>query len=106
MCKEEEVLKMKKRKLRKEVKVILGIIGLVVFGMVVKAMPDDTFHEVRTMYVYDTTDELTLLVDEHDEIYGMYDKVYDTRKPLLVTIDTKGTEDFRDDVIVSWIYKN
>jgi hypothetical protein len=97
---------MKRRVLKKEVKVVLGVIGLVAFGCIMRAMPDDTFHEVRTMYVYDTTDELTLLVDGNDEIYGMYDKVYDTRKPLLVTIDTKGTEDFRDDVIVSWIYKN
>ena len=97
---------MKKRKLRKEVKVVLGVIGLVVFGMVMRAMPDDTFYEVRTMYVYDTTDELTLLIDGNNEVYGMYDKVYDTHKPLLVTIDTKGTEDLIDDAIVSWVYRN
>ena len=97
---------MKRRVLKKEVKVVLGVIGLVVFGMIMRVMPDDTFYEVRTMYVYDTTDELTLLVDGNDEIYGMYDKVYDTHKPLLVTIDTKGTENLIDDVIVSWIYRN
>jgi hypothetical protein len=97
---------MKRRVLKKEVKVVLGVIGLVAFGCIMRAMPDDTFHEVRTMYVYDTTDELTLLVDGNDEIYGMYDKVYDTHKPLLVTIDTRGTKNLRDDVIVSWVYRN
>ena len=97
---------MKKRKLRKEVKVILGVIGLVAFSMVMRTMPDNTFYEMRTMYVYDTTDELTLLIDGNNEVYGMYDKVYDTHKPLLVTIDTKGTEDLRDDAIVSWVYRN
>lgn len=97
---------MKRRVLKKEVKVFLG--AVVFFGALVVAglMPDDTFYEVRTMYVYDTTDELTLLIDGNNEVYGMYDKVYDTHKPLLVTIDTKGTENLRDDVIVSWVYRN
>lgn len=97
---------MKKRRLKKEVKVFLGAVAFFGALAIAGSMPDDTFHEVRTMYVYDTTDELTLLVDGNDEIYGMYDKVYDTHKPLLVTIDTKGTENLRDDVIVSWVYRN
>ena len=97
---------MKRRVLKKEVKVFLATVTFFGALAIAGSMPDDTFHEVRTMYVYDTTDELTLLIDGNNEIYGMYDKVYDEHKPLLVTIDTKGTEDLRDDVIVSWAYRN
>ena len=97
---------MKKRKLRKEIKLML--VAIAFFGACawLMAQPNEDFYEVRTMYVYDKTDELTLLIDGNNEIYGMYDEVYFDNKPLLVTIDTKGTKDLRDDVIVSWVYRN
>ena len=97
---------MKRRVLKKEVKVFLATVTF--FGALVVAgsMPNTDYYEVRTMRVYDTTENLTLLIDGNNEIYGMYDKVYDEHKPLLVTIDTKGTKDLRDDEIVSWVYRN
>ena len=97
---------MKKRRLKKEVKVFLGAVAFFGACAWLGSLPNEDFYEVRTMRVYDTTENLTLLIDGNNEIYGMYDKVYDKHKPLLVTIDTKGTKDLRDDEIVSWVYRN
>lgn len=95
-----------KRKLKKEVKIVLGALALFGACAWLGTQPNEDFFEVRTMRVYDTTEELTLLIDGNNEVYAMYDKVYDSHKPLLVTIDTKGTSNLRDDVIISWVYRN
>lgn len=81
---------------------VLVVIGAVAMSM----MPNTNNHETRTMRVYEVKDEITYLVDGNREIYGMTDEVICKYEDLLVVIDNQGTKDLKDDVILSWRYKN
>lgn len=81
---------------------VLVVVGTVAMSM----MPNTNNHETRTMRVYEVKDEITYLVDGNGEIYGMTDEVICKYEDLLVAIDNQGTKDLKDDVILSWRYKN
>lgn len=81
---------------------VLVVVGTVAMSM----MPNTNNHETRTMRVYEIKDEITYLVDGNGEIYGMTDEVVCKYEDLLVVIDNQGTKDLKDDVILSWRYKN
>lgn len=81
---------------------VLVVVGTVAMSM----MPNTNNHETRTMRVYEVKDEITYLVDGNGEIYGMTDEVICKYEDLLVVIDNQGTKDLKDDVILSWRYKN
>lgn len=60
--------------------------------------------ENRTMYVYKHTDNKTVLKDNNKNLYKINDYI-ELNKKLLVTIDNKGTDNFKDDEILDWCYK-
>ena len=84
----------------------VAVLGLVVSGAVLSTLPNTNNHEVRTMKVHEVVEEMTYLIDGNNEVYGMTDVVINKYEDLLVTIDNQGTKDLKDDVIISWIYKN
>lgn len=81
---------------------VLVVVGTVAMSM----MPNTNNHETRTMRVHEVKDEITYLVDGNGEIYGMTDEVICKYEDLLVVINNQGTKDLKDDVILSWRYKN
>lgn len=97
---------MKKRTLSTRGYLTILAIVLVLSGAVLSLFPNTDNHEIRTMRVYEVVGEVTYLIDGNNEVYGMYDKVYDEYADLYVTIDNKGTSNLRDDVIIGWRYKN
>lgn len=97
---------MKKRKLSQRGEITIAVLVFMVCLVILSLFPNTDNHEVRTMRVHEVVGEVTYLIDGNNEIYGMYDKVYDEHADLYVTIDNKGTSNLRDDVIISWIYKN
>ena len=80
--------------------------ALTLGAMILNILPNTNNHEVRTMKVYEVVGEVTYLIDGNGEVYGMYDNVYSRYDDLLVTVDNQGTNDLKDDVIVSWRYQN
>lgn len=97
-----------KRRLNKRGKITIAIIGLLLGTLSLKVIGlNQTEHyEVRTMYVYGENDDTTYLIDGNGEIYAMKDKVYNSHEALYVKIDNKGTMNLKDDVIISWMYRN
>ena len=72
----------------------------VALGAWLSQFPNPDNYEVRTMNVYGENDTTTFLIDGNNEIYAMNDKVFESHKSLLVTIDNRGTQNLKDDVIV------
>jgi len=90
---------------RKELGIIF-IVGIVVACIVtlVKITNYDNY-ETRTMYVYNVIEPYTLLMDGNYQVYTLKDVNIDEDRELLVTIDNRGTEDFADDKVIKWTYK-
>lgn len=97
---------MKRRKLSTRGLLTIVAIATVALGAWLSQFPNPDNYEVRTMNVYGENDTTTFLIDGNNEIYAMNDEVFESHKSLLVTIDNRGTQNLKDDVIVSWRYKN
>ena len=93
-------------KLRKRGKVTIAIgVAILLWGMVqiLNSLPNYDTYEVRTMRVVERHPHNTILEDGNGECYSWGEKIY--CKWVYVTIDNKGTNDPRDDRIISWVEK-
>lgn len=98
---------MKRIVLNKRGKIAVAVASLLLGALSIKviSLNQTENYEVRTMYVYGENEEKTYLIDGNGEVYAMNEKVGDGSKALYVKIDNKGTENLKDDEIISWAYR-
>ncbi len=93
---------MKRLTTRGMITILVG--ATLIAGFAIGKLPNHDNYEVRTMRVYEKVGSAVHLVDGNNQVYKIYDEI-EKNKDILVTVDNKGTETFRDDEVIKWIYK-